>query len=92
MGHFLLSAWIGLGVGDVASTHVAFDHGGRELYLPNNPAIHDPLVLTTSTLGGVSTRYLWNHDHKRLAIALSVGNAIYRGWAISHNLHLEGRP
>ena len=90
MGHVLLGTWIALGIGDAMSTHASLNRGAHELYLPDGASI--PLAVSADVAGGLATCYLWTHDHKRMAVLLTIGAAGFKGWAIAHNLRTRPLP
>ncbi|HMD36008.1 MAG TPA: hypothetical protein VKH42_13615 [Vicinamibacterales bacterium] len=54
--------------------------------MPSDPQARYTAVYAWAAAGTWIATRLWQHDHKRWAVALTVGNAVIRGFVAQHNL------
>jgi hypothetical protein len=63
--------------------------------MPGDQQTRYMVTYAAAAAGAWAVTRLWQHDHKRLAVALTVGNLAFRTFVASHNISIgngAGRP
>ena len=61
--------------------------------MPGDQQTRYAVTYAAAAAGAWATARLWQHDHKRLAVALTVGNLVARVFVAQHNIAIgNGRP
>lgn len=87
-------AWIVPAIGDVVTTDMG---SGREanFILPlwvdkstTTTVLSNTMMLGMAGLGAKNSYWLWTHDHKRMAVGVTIGVMVLHGWVIHNNMKL----
>ena len=54
--------------------------------MPGDAQTRYAVTYAAAAAGAWAATQLWQHDHKRLAVALTVGNLVARGFVARHNI------
>jgi hypothetical protein len=62
--------------------------------MPGDQQTRYAVTYAAAAAGAWAVTRLWQHDHKRLAVALTVGNLAFRAFVAQHNIAIGngGRP
>ncbi len=85
MNGILLGVWLTACAGDAASTHIALQHGARELFLTQNSATNSTIIGGQALAWAVGERRL-RATRPKLTTGLTIALTVVRAWAVYHNV------
>jgi len=86
----LLGAWLSACSADATTTHIALNHGAREVLLTQNPWINDGIVAGVALSGVGINHVLRREGHPRMAIVTMLAITAMRSAVAIHNARVIG--